>query len=139
MGSAIFCFGLISNPLKLNLSHRIKFTMLKDRLPSWRDAFLIFAAVAFPIHVWAIIGALREVPAWILRLSVWDVIGVMSYTLVIALLETLLVTLGIELLTTLLPEQWRKKKRVAIASSIAFVASIWFGILHYNSTMIDNR
>jgi hypothetical protein len=49
---------------------------------------LAFGAIAFPIHVWAIVNILIVFPAWFIRLSMWELAGVISYPLVTALLES---------------------------------------------------
>ena len=62
--------------------------IFKSRRLSRGDLSLSFVAIAFPVHVWAIINILDFLPAWLLRLSTWELAGVISYPLVDALLES---------------------------------------------------
>lgn len=82
---------------------------------------------------------MREVPAWVLRLSVWDLVGVIAYSLVFALLETLVVFLGILLFSAILPARLFRDKFVAMSTAVVFLASVWFVFLHYNDGMIEDR
>ncbi|MEZ4646483.1 MAG: hypothetical protein R3E31_27805 [Chloroflexota bacterium] len=103
-----------------------------------RQALLnVFVACAFPIHVWLIINVMREVPAWILRLSIWDLVGVISYSLMFALLETSVIFAGIVLLGFIVPGRFFRHKFVALSTMLVFVTSIWFVILQYNSWIIE--
>ena len=56
----------------------------RDRLPSRHYALLLFAICAFPVHVWYIVNLLRELPARMYDLNVWDLVGMSAYVLVFA-------------------------------------------------------
>lgn len=112
---------------------------LKQRLPSRSALWLALAACAFPINIWAIIQSVQEVSAWILRMSLWELIGVVSYPLFGALLETLLVFAGFVLLAVILPENWLRKKFVSLVTAVIFTLSIWFAVLQYNPSWISDR
>ena len=55
--------------------------IFKSRKVSSADLSLAFGAIAFPIHVWAIINILIIFPAWLLRLSLWELAGAVGYPL----------------------------------------------------------
>lgn len=108
----------------------------KKRLPSKRDAFLLFAACVFPVHVWSILNVLREVPAWVLRLSVWELAGVIAYTQVLALVESLTVSLALLVLSVVLPAGLFRNRLVAQGSMLVLVTSCWAIVAHYNDDVI---
>ncbi len=111
----------------------------KQRFPSGEDLLYTFAAVAFPIHVWLIVIVMQEVPAWILRLTLWDLLGVISYDLLFALVETVIVFVGLVLLAAVLPPKWMSRRMVVVSAVILFVLSLWVAFLHYNSQLIERR
>lgn len=92
-----------------------------------------------PVHVWAIFNVLREVPAWILRMSMWEMIGVIAYTQVFALFESLILFILILLAAIILPGNLLRNDIAISSALIMFVLSIWLVILHYNSDWIFSR
>lgn len=93
----------------------------------------MFAACAFPIYVWAILSVLRQVPAWMLRLSSWELVSVIAYTQAFALLESVFVLFCLLFLGAVLPAQLFRDKFVALGSMAVFVTAAWAMIAQYNS------
>ncbi len=94
------------------------------RLPAG-DLLLAFGAIAFPIHVWAIVNILIIFPAWFIRLSMWELAGAISYPLVTALLESGLLWLVLVGLSFVLPKKWLADKFAALSSLIVWLLSAW--------------
>jgi hypothetical protein len=90
----------------------------------------VLAACAFPIHVWAIVRLLNEVPAWRIRLSVWELVGAVAYTLSFALVETALVLLVLICLAFILPAKLLRARFVAQGSMMVFLSSAWAVLTH---------
>lgn len=111
----------------------------RNRLPKTLDLLYGFTICAFPVHVWAIVIVMQEVPAWILRLSLWDMVGVISYSLALALRESIIIFLGLCLLAFILPPWLLSKKFTASSAILLFVSAIWFIFLHYNDHIIEQR
>ena len=65
----------------------------------------ILAAVAVPIHLWALLMTAATVPQWLLRLNTMQLLGSISYSLLFALLETLIVFAVVLLLLLILPKR----------------------------------
>lgn len=108
----------------------------RRRLPLRRDVLLLFAACVFPVHVWAIIGLLKELPAWILRLSTGEMVGVISYTLAFALFESVLFLLPLLLLILVLPRRWFGDDLVAQGTVLVALTTAWAIAAHYNDDVI---
>ena len=109
---------------------------IKSRFASREQLILLFAACVFIIHVWAIISVLREVPAWVLRLNYWDLIGVIAYTQLYALAESIVVFLVLIIIAAILPAKLFREKLVALGTMVVIVSSIWFIFAHYNDQVI---
>jgi hypothetical protein len=76
----------------------------------------IFVYCAFPIHVWVLINMFRDVPSWLLYMRVWDLIGMVAYTLSMALFETLLVLLIAVLAGMVVPRRWVVDRYIPLIS-----------------------
>ena len=55
----------------------------------------------------------------------WDAIGVASYGLVNALIESVLLFLAIVLIGLLISTKWREDRRIALLSIITFITAFW--------------
>ena len=100
------------------------------------EIVLVFAACVFPIHAWAILNVLREVPAWVLRLTTWELIGVIAYTQAYALVESLVVLIILVFLGLLLPLRLYRNKFIANSTMIVLITTIWAVLAHYNDGYI---
>jgi hypothetical protein len=106
--------------------------IFRKRVASTQDLVLLFAVSACPVYVWSILSVLREVPAWVLRLNTWDLIGMIAYTQVFALTESIIVFLALLLLGIILPIRLVGDKFVALAGMLVLLSSIWAVLAHYN-------
>lgn len=87
--------------------------------------FSLFLICAFPVHLWAIILILRDVPWVIERTNVWDAIGVGSYGMIWAFLESAALFLFMMLLGFFTPASWGVKKRVSFLALLVLLLSAW--------------
>lgn len=80
---------------------------------------------AFPLHVWTIILAFRDF-SWVTeRSNAWDAIGVISYGMVFALIESLVVFLVAILLGFLVSRHWEEGRRIALLSVLVLITALW--------------
>lgn len=80
---------------------------------------------AFPLHLWALILIFRDL-SWVAeRTNMWDAIGVASYGLVIAFIESALFFMAITLLGLVISTRWSEDRRVALLSVLALVTTLW--------------
>ena len=105
--------------------------IFKNRGLSRGDLSLAFVAIAFPVHVWAIINILDFLPAWLLRLSAWELAGVISYPLVDALLESGVLWLVLVALAFVLPRKWLADKIVALSSVLVWLLAAWAVLVQF--------
>ena len=85
----------------------------------------LFLISAFPLHVWTFILALRDF-SWVSeRTNSWDAIGVVSYGLLFAFIESLFVFLVTVLLGFLVSKVWEEKRRIALLGLLVIITSLW--------------
>jgi hypothetical protein len=108
-----------------------------NRTPSRHEIWLVFAVVAFPIHFWAWLNFLREVPGYILHVKVWDILGVLAYTQVYALLESLFVLAALVLLAFITPRRFLRDRFVPQGAILALISALWMIPLHYQNRIVQ--
>jgi len=95
------------------------------RLYTPQSLFQLFMVCAFPLHAWTLFAAFRDF-AWVaLRTYTWDAIGLVSYALAFALVETIGVFLLVLLMGLLVPASWEMDKRTAIIGTMFLVIASW--------------
>jgi hypothetical protein len=85
----------------------------------------LFLMSVFPQHLWTLILAFRDVSWLISRTNLWDAIGNISYALIYAFLESLVIFCVLALLGLFLPKQWEANRRSAFMTLLLFTADIW--------------
>ncbi len=85
----------------------------------------LFLICAFPLHVWTIVLAFRDF-SWVTeRTNSWDAIGVVSYGLIFAFVESLLVFLVAVLLGFFVSKIWGEDRRITLVGMLIFITSLW--------------
>jgi len=85
----------------------------------------LFLMCALPLHAWTLILAFRDMGWLTERTNAWDAIGVLSYGLLLALIESALVFLAAALLGLLVPRRWEPERRIALLGVFALVLAVW--------------
>ena len=92
---------------------------------SKQGLWTLFLISAFPLHVWTFILALRDF-SWVSeRTNSWDAIGVISYGLLFALVESVAVFLVVILLGFLISKTWNEEQRNALLGTLVLITSLW--------------
>ena len=92
---------------------------------SKQGLWTLFLISAFPLHVWTFVLALRDF-SWVSeRTNSWDAIGVMSYGLLFALIESVAVFLVAILLGFLISKKWDEERRNALLGTLVLMTSLW--------------
>lgn len=89
------------------------------------DVWLLFLLCAFPLHVWTLLLAFRDISWVAARTNFQDAIGVLSYGMVFAFLESLVFFVIIFFLGFLISPRWTSQYRVVTMGLSAIVLSIW--------------
>jgi hypothetical protein len=92
---------------------------------SRQGVWSLFLISAFPIHLWTLILAFRDI-SWVTeRTNVWDAMGVVAYGMLVAFVESVVIFLLLALLGLLTPRQWESDRRVAFLSFLILITSVW--------------
>jgi hypothetical protein len=85
----------------------------------------LFLVCAFPLHLWTIILAFRDF-SWVSeRTNSWDAVGVLSYGLIFAFIESVAVFLVTLLLGFLVSRKWEEARRNALLGNLVLITSLW--------------
>jgi len=96
----------------------------KMKLYSKQDLRSLFLMCSFPLHFWTLLLTFRDTSWLIERSNLWDAIGVASYGLVFAFVESLLVFLIVAILGFIIPKHWQSQ-RVALLSILTLITALW--------------
>ena len=93
----------------------------------------LFLLCAFPLHAWTLILAFRDVSWLTERTNAWDAVGVVSYGLVFAFLESVIIFLAATLLGYLASGRWSQDRRIALLTVLVLMSALWamLGQLYY--------
>lgn len=106
---------------------------LKTRLPSREDAFYGFGIISLPVFFWSLIAFFNNFPSLILRLSAWDIFGVLSYDETYALIESLAVLAFWLVLSAVLPGILLRKKFLALSTTTILISGGWMMVANYKN------
>jgi len=85
----------------------------------------LFLMCAFPLHAWTILLAFRDL-SWVAeRTNMWDAIGVLSYGLIFAFVESLIIFVVAVLLGFLVSRHWAQDRRVVLVGTLVLVTALW--------------
>jgi hypothetical protein len=85
----------------------------------------LFLICAFPLHFWTLILVFRDISWLTERTNAWDAIGVASYGMVFAFIESGVIFLVVALLGLLTPKQWEYDRRIAFMGLLILITSLW--------------
>jgi hypothetical protein len=85
----------------------------------------LFLICAFPLHMWTLIMAFRDISWLTERTNLWDAIGVASYGMVIALVESVMVFLLVAVIGFFTPSRWSSDQRTAFLSLLFLITALW--------------
>ena len=100
----------------------------------------LFLMCAFPIHLWSLVVSFSNLEIIIYRsTNVFDGIGYIAYTLLLALLESALLCLLLWLLSFLLPPQWEEDTRLVTLVLIGWVMLVWAALGQFYQFWLSSR
>jgi len=85
----------------------------------------LFLVCAFPLHAWAIILSLRDFNWVAERTNTWDAVGVISYALVFAFVESIIIFLLFTLAGWLISTKWNEPHRITLLGFLILVLASW--------------
>lgn len=85
----------------------------------------LFLVCAFPLHLWTLIMVFRDISWLTERTNAWDAIGVASYGMLFAFVESVVIFLVVALLGFLTPKHWEHNRRIAFLGLLILITSAW--------------
>ncbi len=92
---------------------------------SRQGLWTLFLLCAFPLHAWTLILAFRDISWLTERTNAWDAVGVVSYGLVFAFLESVIIFLVAVLLGYLASGRWNQERRIALLAVLVLISALW--------------
>lgn len=111
-------------------------SLIKRYFPTWRQVFPVFLTILFPVTFWSVLNFSRELPSYLMRMKIGEILGVFAYTQVFALLESILVLVVLILIAELLPYQLFLKHFTTQAALLCLLATLWILPLHYKAQIL---
>jgi hypothetical protein len=102
---------------------------------SRQQLFQLFVIAAFPVHVWAIFRFLEQVPAWVLRYTLWELAAQAGYQLLFALFESAVVFLVLLALLRLFA-RWLGGRLVAAAAMFMLATTVVNAWAHLDRVLV---
>lgn len=91
----------------------------------------VFVYCALPIHLWAIVNMLRDVPSWLHYMKNTEIVGSVAYTLTFTLVETLIVFFIVLAVGMVLPKRWVPNTYATLSSVMLIELAIMAAILQH--------
>jgi hypothetical protein len=101
------------------------------RLPSWQQIWVVFLAVLAPVSFWSLFYFFRDLPSYLLRMKVWDILGVFAYAQIVVILDALLLLVLLILAGLALPRSRYQAHFTQLATLVGFLVVIWVIPYHY--------
>lgn len=100
-------------------------TFNNRKTPTLKEILPVLAAIVLVTHIWSILHVLEEIPAWVMRMDLWELAGAVSYTQVATLVESLLLLAVVVLAALLLPRRFFRDDFVVLGSLFVITLSLW--------------
>jgi len=85
----------------------------------------LFLTCAFPFHLWTLIKVFRDL-SWVTeRTNAWDAVGLASYGMLFALVESLLAFFVVVLLGLVMPKHWDDDRWISFLSLLFLITAVW--------------
>jgi hypothetical protein len=96
------------------------------------EFWLLFIAVAFPVHVWSIFNLFYVLPAWMLKMDYIELFGAISYTFLFALFESTVITIFVFLFVQFILNKIFPDKYLTFGILVIWLLSILAVGAHYS-------
>lgn len=99
-------------------------------VPSRTELLLALVACTIPVHLWAVLSFLSQVPPLLLRLTPWELVGAFGYLGTLALVESLLLWGGWVAVGLLAPIRATRDHLGAFCALGMLLLLLWAGAAH---------
>ena len=98
--------------------------LLRKHFPAWGEIISVLGIAVFIGFSWTIFGFLNKIPSFILYFTPGEIANIFAYLMAFALLESLIVTGVLVIISAILPSGWLKEGFALKGFVIILVASV---------------
>lgn len=106
-------------------------------IPNSQAIRKVLNVILFPLVFWALIVFSRELPSYLLRMSAWDIAGVLAYVLVVALLDSIILLFILVTIYWLIPARWQRLTFEAWGALLAMGIIVTIMVYHIRTFFTD--
>jgi hypothetical protein len=122
--------------IKERRSRRIYHLMIFQRIPKWQELAPVYAIISLILYSWTLLWFFWKLPSWLYFLSLPEILTNVAYMFATNFVESILVLLGIILLSALLPKSLFSSAFVARGVSIVILG---LGYMMYLAFQFGDR
>ena len=101
---------------------------ISSRFPKQNEIAAVYAVIVLIVYGWTILKFNYNLPGWLFFLNVGEILGVLAYSMVTNLLESIVVLLGVIAAGVLLPRKWFSEAFIARGASLSILV---LGLMMY--------
>ena len=105
---------------------------ISSRLPSRQQSIQVFGIIVLMVYSWTILWFLWRLPTWLIFLTAWEILGVLSFSLVTALIDSLVILCLLMILAVCLPKGWLLESFVGRGGALAATAIAYMMFVDMN-------
>ena len=105
---------------------------IKNKLPRLAQVYPVYAIIVILTYGWTIYWALWKLPSWLDFLPLGQIGAIFCYLMATNLIESLLVLVGVLIISLILPKKWFHDVFVSRGSVLAASALIPIMVFEYN-------
>lgn len=104
--------------------------IFRGRIKSRGELLTLFVACSFPIFVYTIPHTLVYVSQWLLRLTIWETLSVISYVLATAIIESVFIFLVALVVVMIVPKRLYEGILIPLAATFSTLTTLLFVYLN---------
>jgi hypothetical protein len=101
---------------------------IAKRFPSLSEILPVYAAITFLEYSWTIINIFWKLPSWLNFLGVGEIGAIVAYSLMNALIESMVVLALVLILSILLPEKFIRSNFILRGTILVYLFTFWVAL-----------
>ena len=106
--------------------------LIKNKLPRLAQVYPVYAIIVILTYGWTIYWALWKLPSWLDFLPLGEIGSIFCYLMATNFIESLLVLLGVLIISLILPQKWFRDLFVSRGSALAASVLIPIMVFEYH-------
>ena len=109
---------------------------ISSRFPKWKELAPVYAVIVMMVYGWTIILFSYRLPGWLYSLNLGEILNNLAYSISVNFLESLVVLLGVVLLSVILPGV---AFRDAFISRGVILSALTLGLMMYIASQFSTK